>query len=90
MSTTAPGPAVKVSISLPGPTLARADRVCAATGESRSELFRRALQALFDSERERASIRRYVEGYIAEPESDYEVAVATATGGTYLDAEDWD
>lgn len=90
MSTTAPGPAVKVSISLPAPTLAHADRVCEATGESRSELFRRALQALFESERERANVRRYVEGYVAEPESEYDVAVATATGGAYLDAEDWD
>ena len=90
MSTAEPGPIVKVSISLPAPTLARANRVCEATGESRSELFRRALQALFESERERASVRRYVEGYLAEPESDYDAAVATATGGVYLDAEDWD
>ncbi len=68
------GKSAKVSVSLPEEALERVDRECAATGESRSELFRRALEALFDGERRRAAVRRYVEGYLAKPETEYEVA----------------
>lgn len=80
----------KVSVSLPADVLERVDRECAATGESRSELFRRALEALFEGERRDAAVRRYVEGYVAEPEAEYEVAGAAAAARPALESEEWD
>lgn len=81
----------KVSISLPADVLARAERARRVSGESRSELFRRALETLFESERHDAAVASYVEGYVAEPESEYEVAVTAALAGTaFDDEEDWE
>lgn len=67
----------------------RIDRECEATGESRSELFRRALQALFEGRRRDAAVRQYLEGYVAEPEAEYEVAAAGAVAEAAFDDEDW-
>jgi metal-responsive CopG/Arc/MetJ family transcriptional regulator len=81
----------KISISLPEDVLERAERERRATGESRSELFRRALEALFESQRHEAAVRRYVEGYVAEPETEYEVSAAAAlSSAAFEEEEDWD
>jgi len=80
----------KISVSLPAELLDRVDRECATTGESRSQLFRRALEALFEGERRHAEVRRYMEGYVAEPEAEYEVAAAGAAARSALETEDWD
>lgn len=80
----------KVSISLPEDLLERIDRECEATGESRSELFRRALQALFEGRRRDAAVRRYLEGYVAEPEAEYEVAAAGAAAEAAFEDEGWE
>lgn len=85
MTTTA-----KISISLPEDVLERAERERRATGESRSELFRRALEVLFERQRHEAAVRRYVEGYVAEPETEYEVSSAGALSSAVFEEEDWD
>ena len=79
----------RITISLPEGTLARAERERRSTGESRSELFRRALEALFEADRREAAIRSYVESYVAEPETDYEVEQAAALSGFAFEPEDW-
>lgn len=80
----------KISISLPTDLLVRADRERRESGESRSELFRRALETLFREKRREAAVRRYVDGYVAEPESEYEVASAEAVAEDAWDEEAWD
>ncbi|MGH9380147.1 MAG: ribbon-helix-helix protein, CopG family [Thermoanaerobaculia bacterium] len=80
----------KISISLPTDILVRADQERRESGESRSELFRRALETLFREKRREAAVRRYVDGYVAEPESEYEVSSAEAVSKDVWDAEDWD
>jgi metal-responsive CopG/Arc/MetJ family transcriptional regulator len=82
--------AAKVSISLPAEVLERADRERRARGESRSELFRRALDALFREQIREAAVQSYVDGYVAEPETEYEVASAEAIAGAVWEEEDWD
>ncbi|MGH7572786.1 MAG: CopG family ribbon-helix-helix protein [Gemmatimonadota bacterium] len=80
----------KISISLPADLLARADQERRQSGESRSELFRRALETLFRERRHDAAVRRYVDGYVAEPESGYEVSSADASSLAAWEEEDWD
>jgi predicted transcriptional regulator len=80
----------KVSVSLSRELLERVDHECATTGESRSQLFRRALDALFEGERRDAEVRRYLDGYVAEPEAEYEVAAAGASARPALESEGWD
>ncbi|MGH7565163.1 MAG: ribbon-helix-helix protein, CopG family [Gemmatimonadota bacterium] len=79
----------KISISLPADMLAHADRERSKSGESRSELFRRALEALFREKHREASVRRYVNGYVAEPESEFEVSSADAASREAWEEEDW-
>jgi metal-responsive CopG/Arc/MetJ family transcriptional regulator len=57
----------RVSTSLPADTLRAADRERRETRESRSEFFRRAVDALIQRRREREEIDRYVASYVAEP-----------------------
>ncbi len=80
----------KISISLPAETLELVERERRATGESRSELFRRAVENLFESARREAAIRQYVQGYVAEPETEYEVSAAEQLAGSAFDGEEWE
>lgn len=84
------GGTAKISVSLPAEVLERVDHECEATGASRSELFRRALQALFEGGRRDAAVRRYLEGYVAEPETEYELGVAASLAPAAFDDEEWD
>lgn len=80
----------RITISLPTELLDRAEAECMEPGENRSELFRRALEGLLERKRHEAAVRRYVEGYAAEPEAEYEVAAAESTITDALaDDEDW-
>lgn len=79
----------KISISLPDQVLDRADRARRDSGETRSELFRRALEALFREQERKAAVRRYLDGYVAEPETDYEVAATESTAQEAWQQQDW-
>ena len=69
----------------------RPRRSAKGRGESRSELFRRALETLFEKQRYETAVTRYVEGYVAEPESEYEIAAAEVTeAGAFEADEEWE
>ncbi len=70
--------AAKIAVSIPAGLLASAERHCRRKGESRSSLIRRALEALLSGELERRRVRRYVRGYLEQPETPEETSVAQA------------
>jgi metal-responsive CopG/Arc/MetJ family transcriptional regulator len=79
----------KISISLPEALLTAAERERRASGESRSEFFRRAVEELLQREREKDRIARYVAGYVAEPEAPYEVEETDQVSRNTLDWDPW-
>ncbi|MEW6365055.1 MAG: ribbon-helix-helix protein, CopG family [Acidobacteriota bacterium] len=80
----------KLAVSIPADLLASAERRCRRKGESRSALIRRALEALLAGERERYRVRRYVRGYLEQPETGDETAVAHAQAASVLSLEPWE
>ena len=80
----------KISISLPHEVLATAEVECRRDGESRSELFRRALVSLVAQTREELEVAAYVAGYIAEPETEEEVGAASGMALPILEGSAWD
>jgi metal-responsive CopG/Arc/MetJ family transcriptional regulator len=79
---------VKISISLPDRTLREVEERRAASRETRSDYFRRAVEALLREERERYDLARTVAGYAAQPETEPELAWG-ALGGSALAASEW-
>ncbi len=79
----------KVSISIPADTLRWADRERRSTGESRSELFRRAVVQLLEGQREQQAVERYVAGYIAKPEVGEEADYVDEISQELLVGEPW-
>ena len=84
------GKAAKVTISLSKEMLAAADRERLARGETRSEFFRAAVQALLRELQEQADIERYVQGYREFPETDVEIEAVHAAGQAALAQEPWE
>jgi metal-responsive CopG/Arc/MetJ family transcriptional regulator len=82
--------AAKVAISLPEDVLAAVEMERQAKGESRSEFFRRAVEARLKQERESSAIRDYVRGYQQYPESAEEVEAAHRVDSAVLAAEPWE
>ncbi len=80
----------KISISLPRATLESADRERRASGESRSEFFRRAVEEYLRQKRRRERTDRYVAGYVAEPETPYEEEISEQTATDALSREPWE
>jgi metal-responsive CopG/Arc/MetJ family transcriptional regulator len=68
--------AVKIAISLPDKLLRIAERERKVRRETRSEFFRRAVEALLRQEQERRDVDQYIQGYLAYPESEEEVEEA--------------
>lgn len=83
-------PTAKISISLPRSTLERADRERHASGQSRSEFFRRAVEEYLRERRRREAIESYVAGYVAEPETGYDEESAEQTAAEALSQEPWE
>lgn len=81
---------VKIAISLPAELLAEAERERAIRRESRSEFFRRAVEAFLHQQRQREAVHLYVQGYLEQPESEQEIAVAQAVSVGTLAQEPWD
>ncbi len=82
--------AVKIAISLPAEVLDAAERERHATGETRSEFFRRAVETLLRRERERAVIERYIQSYREQPEAAEEIAVASTLSTLGFGQEPWE
>ena len=59
----------KIAISLPDAVLQEIENERLAGGESRSEFFRRAVEAYFKNKREKEAIEQYVRGYLRDPET---------------------
>jgi len=69
----------KVAISLPEDLLTEIETQREASRETRSEFFRRAVEAFLRRERQREDIAQYIRGYQRYPETLEEAAVAEAT-----------
>ena len=80
----------KIAISLPEELLEAVERECLAHGESRSGLFRRAIEAFLRRERDREAIEQYIRGYQQHPEAEDEIAMAQSTLEAALVENPWD
>lgn len=80
----------KIAVSLPEDMLEVIEKERKAKGESRSEFFRRAIEALLRQQRERAAVERYVHGYQQVPETADEVQAAHRAGTAVLAGEPWE
>jgi len=69
---------VKVAISLPKEEFDAVERLRQELGLSRSALIARALRAWLEERSEEQQIRRYLEGYRRNPESEKEIAEAAS------------
>lgn len=68
----------KIAISLPQDLLETVEKERSASGETRSQFLRRAIEAFFRRQREREADEQYVRAYIEQPETEEEVAAWTA------------
>ena len=79
----------KVAISLREDLLRDVERERRASGESRSEFFRRAVEALLRRERDREAIEQYIQGYLQHPETEDEVRWIEAASQEALAENPW-
>ena len=79
----------KIAISLPEDILAAVEREREGSGESRSEFFRRAVEALLRRQREQQLSEQYVRAYRTLPESTEEVEAARRAASSILGEEPW-
>ena len=75
---------------LPSDLVTRVERLRRMSGGTRSDVIRRSLELLLEDVEHARRLRRYVEGYAAEPESNGEVDAAVATGCAALAESPWD
>ena len=81
---------VKVAISLPPTIFKTVEKERRKRGESRSEFFRQAVQAFLRGLQEERDVRRYVQGYLEQPETADEIREVSATSQAALAEEPWD
>ena len=79
----------KVAISLPKHILKAVEKERKASGESRSEFFRRAVEKMIRQNQESREVESYILGYRTMPESDEEVEAAHKAGVAVLAEEPW-
>ena len=79
----------KIAISLPEELLQDLERARLARGESRSEFFRRAIEALLRHERDREAIGQYIRGYLQHPETEEELGWVEVASQEVLAAYPW-
>ena len=79
----------KIAISLPEEVLDAVERERVESGESRSEFFRRAVEALLRQQQEQELSEQYVHAYQALPESPEEVEAARRAASNILAEEPW-
>ena len=80
----------KIAISLPEETLQSVEKQRLATGLSRSEFFRRAVEEYLRLVKEREDVEQYIQGYLKYPETKEEIALAGATQHYAFDDDDWE
>lgn len=79
----------KIAISLPQEVLSAVEQERKASGESRSELFRRAVEMLLRRRRERDMSERYIRAYERQPETKEEIEAARRAASAILAGESW-
>ena len=80
----------KVAISLPEDVLAAVEQERRGSGESRSQFFRRAAEALLRRQREQEMSDLYVRAYRQTPETKEEVKAARRAASSILAKEPWE
>jgi metal-responsive CopG/Arc/MetJ family transcriptional regulator len=80
----------KIAISLPKDVLDAVEEKREESGESRSQFFRRAAEALLKQQMERDQIERYVRAYSENPETEKEIESARHAASAILATEPWD
>jgi hypothetical protein len=80
----------KFACSIDAAVLARVERLRALTGESRSAVVNRALAKLTEQEARSARVRRYIEAYREQPESDEEISAAAELARRALRRVTWE
>ncbi len=80
----------KIAISLPEDILAAVERQRTATGESRSQFFHRAAEALLKREHQRTAIEQYLRGYQQMPETEDEIEAARIAASHALAEGPWE
>ena len=79
----------KIAISLPVEIFSAVEDERKKSGESRSELFRRAVHMLLNRRHERERSERYILAYERFPESIEEIEAARRSAGAILAEESW-
>ena len=80
----------KIAISIPDEMLRVVEAERRASGESRSEFFRHAVEAFLRQRREYEAVEQYMKGYQQHPESENEIALAESTLVRALEETPWD
>ena len=79
----------KVAISLPEEVLNAVEKEREESGESRSQIFRRALELLLRQRKEREMSEQYIQAYQRIPETEEEVTAARRAASAILAGEPW-
>ena len=79
----------KIAISLPEEVLTAVEREREESGESRSQIFRRAVDLLLRQRKEREMSELYIRAYQQVPETKEEVAATRRAANTILAEEPW-
>lgn len=79
----------KIAISLPEDVLTAVEREREESGESRSQIFRRAVDLLLRQRKEREMSEKYIRAYQQVPETKEEVTAARRSASTILAEEPW-
>ena len=80
----------KIAISLPEDIFSAIERERAASGETRSQIFRRAIISLLKEQKEKALDDEYVRGYQRIPETKEEAKAAYQAASIVLAEEPWE
>ena len=79
----------KIAISLPKEVLTAVEKEREGSGESRSQIFRRAVEMLLRQKKEQEMSEQYIRAYQQVPETQEEIAAARHAASTVLSEEPW-
>jgi metal-responsive CopG/Arc/MetJ family transcriptional regulator len=79
----------KIAISLPEEVLDAVEKERKGSGESRSELFRNAVELLLRQRREQELSEQYISAYKQDPETEKEVEASRRAANSILSGELW-
>jgi len=79
----------KIAISLPEEMLTAVEREREGSGESRSQIFRRAVELLLRQRKEQEMSEQYIRAYQHVPETKEEIDAARHAASTILAEEPW-